>query len=181
LESATGNAYYMGKVGELENYTMNINSTLSYSTVALVNSSSLKYEHWNSKTGELMDYFYLMKGEEFNSLPLVPVVWNSEETEDDEKEEENNDNKEPETTKNNDGEPGLVRIEADGKTGTIYWILFGGLVSLGIIGGLFIYKRSKKDYAKFPREFGANVVGKLEGKNSSGVDIAIDLGGQEGI
>jgi predicted MPP superfamily phosphohydrolase len=187
LESATGNKYYMGKVGELENYTMNTDSTLSYSTVTLVNSSSLKYEHWNSKTGELMDYFYLMKGAEFDGMPLVPVEWNSEtkddENEEEEEEENNDDNKEPEIPENPDREPGMVRIDADGRTGTMYWILFGGLVALGIIGGLFIYKRSKKDYAKFPREFGANVVGKLEGKNSSGIDnIAIDLGdGQEGI
>jgi len=162
LESATGNSYYMGHPGDLESYTMNIDSTLSYTTVTLVNGSSLKYEHFDSNTGNLMDYFYLNKGEEYTAFDLVPVILNNK---------GNNNNR-----GNGDNEP-AIEIKVEGKTNSVYWIIFGAFISVGLIAGFFIWRRSKKEYAKFPREIGANVIQQLHahGGNSSTGEIGVDI------
>lgn len=53
----------------MANYSMNVDNKISYSTLTLVNGSALKYEHINSETGDLMDYFYLLKGDDYLPTP----------------------------------------------------------------------------------------------------------------
>jgi len=60
-----------------------VDNKLSFSTLTLVNGSALKYEHINSQSGDLIDYFYLLKGDDYlptsepNKPPTGtnPLVW----------------------------------------------------------------------------------------------------------
>jgi len=79
IEGATGNGYYMPGWGSwdderakdsptpLENYSINVNSHYGYSTLTIVNGSALKYEHIGSQNGTVIDYFYILKGDEYRA------------------------------------------------------------------------------------------------------------------
>jgi len=184
LESATGNSYYMGRSGEYENYTVNINETLGYTIVTVVNGSSIRYEHFASKTGELLDYFYLNKGDEYKAFNLVPIVLNPAEIienpndpdKSDTGEDTDDDNTEDDPEKNDgDNETGKVE-KIEGKTNSVYWIIFGGFISIGLITGICLFRRSKqKEYARFPKDIGANVIHQLHGGGSSAGEIVVDM------
>jgi len=48
-----------------------IDTNFGYSTVKIVNDTSVYYEHINSETGAVIDHFYLYKGDEYRD-PCQP-------------------------------------------------------------------------------------------------------------
>jgi len=76
IEGAAGNSYFMAGNAPLADYSKNIDSTLSFSTITIVNSSALKYEHINSQNGKVIDYFFILKGDEYiRPFYKTPTFW----------------------------------------------------------------------------------------------------------
>jgi len=74
IEGAAGNSYFMAGNTPLADYSINVDSTLSFSTITIVNSTALKYEHINSQNGHVMDYFYVLKGDEYPYAVKKPTI-----------------------------------------------------------------------------------------------------------
>jgi len=73
VEGSAGNSHYMSpSPNGNQTFTMNYNTELGFSTITLVNNSAVKYEHISSKTGEVLDYFYFYKGDQYHGIPIDP-------------------------------------------------------------------------------------------------------------
>jgi len=51
---------------------MNHDVEVGFSTITLINDTAIKYEHINSNTGATIDYFYVLKGDEYQGIPIEP-------------------------------------------------------------------------------------------------------------
>lgn len=54
-------------------YSIKYSTEIAYSTLEVVNKTCLHYKHIRSEDNKLIDYFYLMKGDEYPYYELPPA------------------------------------------------------------------------------------------------------------